>query len=485
MHRREKTFLGMSDDEESYNCSSNEKKRKRTDFEEHVDDDDTTMNGEELEEYYEENQFEEEPWNPDENRDQCTLENVSPGTGRKRKPFKIISTWNFKGGVGKTTTTFSIGYALALQGKRVLFVDADPQMNLTETAMSFELNRDVVDKDVFTRLDDLKATDNLYNSLVKFRQGGDIKAASVINLKMVFPGTIEEQDEESTKKNSTERNDRQKSESQRNKGQLYLLPGSMDCAELDEFMSEGYSNLQKNDITRNYPGTFYKFIKKTAQAHSIDYVLVDCSPASGSFNRTILFSSNIFIMPCKADSFSKQALKVLTSKLPEWYEDYNEFRRNYKIDPRGKEFKIRCDLPEFNVQFGGCPLIGFEYSTKDTLKPKSHASQNAISRLEDEIARLYNALPPEMLERNQDNPDVKDRNKVIAKVPNFNQLGLMAQRSSIPAPYLPNIYLKAQENGKWVQKKGRDLKSIKGNRKKQRIVIEDIVKHIQAIIDDE
>eukprot|EP01040_Poterioochromonas_malhamensis_P008244 gene8244-8914_t len=475
----------MSDDEESYNCSSrNEKKRKRTDFQEHVDDDDTTMNEEELEEDNEENQFEEELWNPDENRDKCTLENVSSMSGRKKKPFKIISTWNFKGGVGKTTTTFSIGYALALQGKRVLFVDADPQMNLTETAMSFELNREVADKDVFTRLDDLNATDNLYKSLIKCRQGIDIKAASVINLKMVYPGTIEEQDSELMQKNGAARNERQKSESERNKGQLYLLPGSMDCAELDEFMSEGYSNLQKNDATRNYPGAFYSFIKKTAQAHSIDYVLVDCSPASGSFNRTILFSSNIFIMPCKADSFSKQALKVLTSKLPEWYEKYNEFREHYKTDSRGQEFPIKYKLPNFNVQFGGCPLIGFEYSTTD-LKPKSYASQNAISRLEEEVTRFYNVLPLEMLERNQDNhnPEVKDRSKIIAKVPNFNQLGLMAQRSSIPAPYLPNIYLKVQKNGKWVNAK--HLKSIKENRKRQRIIIEDIVKHIQAIIDDE
>ena len=49
---------------------------------------------------------------------------------------KIISLFNHKGGVSKTTTTFHLGWMLAILGKRVMIVDTDPQCNLTGMCIS-------------------------------------------------------------------------------------------------------------------------------------------------------------------------------------------------------------------------------------------------------------------------------------------------------------------------------------------------------------
>lgn len=64
---------------------------------------------------------------------------------------KIISVLNFKGGVGKTTTTVNLGAALARAGKQVLIIDLDEQCN-TSNILGFDV------KDGATIVDVMRGT---------------------------------------------------------------------------------------------------------------------------------------------------------------------------------------------------------------------------------------------------------------------------------------------------------------------------------------
>ena len=62
---------------------------------------------------------------------------------------KVIAVCNQKGGTGKTTTSINLAVYLALEGRRVLLVDADPQGNATS---GLGIDKNAVEKSLYDLL---------------------------------------------------------------------------------------------------------------------------------------------------------------------------------------------------------------------------------------------------------------------------------------------------------------------------------------------
>jgi len=193
----------------------------------------------------------------------------------------IISLFNHKGGVSKTTTAFNLGWALADRGKRVLIVDADPQCNLTGTVLGFD---DRVDFENFYQ-DNPVANINAALEPVYSGQNRPLQPAEV----------------------SPTSNDK-----------LFLLAGHIDLAISETQVAVAMSTSQVIPALRNIPGAFGALVRMTAAQHDIDVVLVDMSPSVGALNQSIFLGSNFFIVPTSPDYYCNQAIASLSRVLPEW-----------------------------------------------------------------------------------------------------------------------------------------------------------------------
>ena len=195
---------------------------------------------------------------------------------------KQIALFNHKGGVGKTTMTFNLGWMLAEKGKKVIVVDCDPQCNLTGMVLGFK------DAEDFASMYASDAVTNIRDGLSPAFESRPVLIEAV--------------------------------ECAPIKGQpnMHLLPGHIGLAEYEVTLGVAQQLSGTLVTLQNLPGALHYLFSKTADKYNADIVLVDMSPSLGPINQNLLTTSDYFIVPMFPDYFSAMATESLASILPKW-----------------------------------------------------------------------------------------------------------------------------------------------------------------------
>lgn len=300
--------------------------------------------------------------------------------------MKIITLYNHKGGVSKTTSTFNISCLLASQGKKVLMIDADPQCNLTEIAMAPVIERLDADAESKTsaKVSDLPGTTVL--EALNQRIRGDIAYIDVdkIDLHLISEN-------------------------------LSILRGSVDLSSIEDDLAEAH--VQRMSMRTNLMRTYVSvgdFIKRLGDKHGIDYVFIDVGPSSGALTRAFFLACDAFFIPAAPDRFNVQAIGTLARIVDRWIAEHDSVVERYK----------ELDLP---IRHGAPAFLGAIVQAFKLYAGRPKPGYRLwMNRLPKEIA---SSLKPVMIKHSKDRKlYLPSGNSALAvEVPDFNQLAPLMQ----------------------------------------------------------
>lgn len=226
----------------------------------------------------------------------------------------ILTFFNNKGGVGKTSLIYHLAWMYASMRKRVVVVDADPQANLTAAFLDEEEIEDLWENQ--------SIGSTIYQCVKPLTGVGDI--ADPV-LKSIAPD-------------------------------LYLLPGDVNLSGYEDALSSEWPNsMGDNNLYRpmRILSSFWQVMQKAADKIQADIILVDIGPNLGAINRSVLIATDFVVIPLGADLFSLQGLKNLGPTLRSWKSLWRKRLENWKDSIETSNY------PDFKLPIGNMKPVGY------------------------------------------------------------------------------------------------------------------------------
>ena len=236
---------------------------------------------------------------------------------------KVISVFNNKGGVGKSTITWNLANSLAGKGKKVLLLDFDPQCNLS-----------------IAMLGEKAFVDQLPTENIPY--GKTVRAF----LQRFLQNTGGEE--------------------------IYVHKGIHTSENVDIVAGDFWLNVYADslnvgsDLLSGTGLSRYIAIRKIiASAEKkgdcpYDYVLIDLPPSFGPLVRAAFYSSEYYVVPCTSDNFSVYCLGLIGQMVPNFVKDWKSGLERFKnANPHYQEFD-RFGKPVF----AGWIFNGFDTARK-------------------------------------------------------------------------------------------------------------------------
>lgn len=287
--------------------------------------------------------------------------------------MNVITFFNNKGGVGKTTMVYHIAWMLSELGKRVIAVDLDPQSNLSAMFLDPERLEEIIENE--------SDSVTLLHSITPITEGEGYS-----------PVHIEKINEH-----------------------IGLLVGNLALSTFEDRLSDAWLKCLSKDVySFRITSIFNTIINDARKRWKADVVVVDIGPNLGAINRSVIISSDYIILPVASDLFSIQGIKNLGKTLTSWREDW---KLRARLNPKPDTLKI----PNGKMEAGG--YVVMQYTAKERRPVKSYL------KWANRIPNVYGAY---VLKEDSKDTRVEDDVNCIGLLKHYHSLAPMAMEARKP-----------------------------------------------------